>query len=123
MKQRNYDSWKFKQQRNSPDLDALVTVSKPSQGPCIDPDPLRMTAQEPGASPGVWKLTSSLVTTVDSQQEKQQPASFIQIIVSSPEHLHLLFSVHFSMLTRPRFSILLTALLCNNLNLFIVTSH
>ena len=89
MKQRNYNSLKNKKQRNSPDLDALVTVPEPSQGPLVDPDSLRMTAEEPGASPGVGKLTPSLVPTVYSQQEEQQPASFTQIKVSSPEHFHL----------------------------------
>ena len=120
MEHRYYDTLKMFKQRNSPDLDALVTIPEPSQGPRIDPDPLRMTAEEPGAGPGVGKLTPSLVPTVDSQQEEQQPASLTQIIVSSPEHFHLLFSVHFSMLRRPLFSISLAALLCNNLNLFIV---
>ena len=120
MEHRYYDTLKMFKQRNSPDLDALVTVAEPSEGPLVDPEPLRMATEEPGASPGVRKLTPSLVPTVDSQQEEQQPASLTQIIVSSPEHFHLLFSVHFSMLRRPLFSISLAALLCNNLNLFIV---
>ena len=104
------DHFEVFMQSNSPDLDALMTVPEPSQGPLVDPDPLRMTAEEPGASPGVRKLTTCFVTTVNSQQEKQQPASLKKIIISSPEHFHLVFKVHFSMLRRPLFSISLTAL-------------
>ena len=96
-----------------------MTVPQPAQGPLINPDPLRMAAEEPGASPGVRKLASGLVTTVNSQQQEKQPESLTEDVISSPEHFQFIFSVHISMLGRPLVCILLTALL-HNLNLFIV---
>ena len=78
-----------------------------------------MAAEEPGASPGVRKLASCLVTAVDSQQEKKQPESLTEDVIPSPEHFQFIFSVHISMLGRPLVCILLTAWL-HNLNLFIV---
>ena len=34
----------------------MVTVPQPAQGSLINPNPLRMAAEEPGATPGVRKL-------------------------------------------------------------------
>ena len=93
MEHRYYDSLKMFKQRNSPDLDALVTVPEPSQGPLVDPDPLRMATEEPGASPGVRKLTPSLVPTVDSQQEEKQPKSLTEDVISSPEHFQFIHGI------------------------------
>ena len=66
-----------------------MTVSQPSQGPLINPDPLRMAAEKPGSGPGVRKLTCGLVATVDPQQKEKQPESLTQKVIFSPEHFNL----------------------------------